>query len=208
MNDSLPHMSAFKRGFILLALGLLVGVFGANSVAEAAGLISDRSHSDKTGMVVLSGIILGLATIAVVIVVGHFGALVIAAMRQSQRRPGQAMALTLVICGAVCLLVAMAFEWYVVASSQVIRPSAGGGPGGSASIHIPALGGSGEQKATITLGGSGELQIGKSVSPIAHVLAMCSFAVGAVLIALGVWSSMSAKPEGYAAAATSAPVPA
>jgi hypothetical protein len=90
-----------------------------------------------------------------------------------------------------------------------------GGPGGSASISFPSPTGSGQQTATISVGGSGEIQIGKTVSPIAHVLALCSFAAGAVIIALGVWSSMSAKPEGYAAApgvgaaqATSAAAPA
>jgi hypothetical protein len=201
MNDSLPRMSFFKRGFILFALGLIVGVMGANSVADAAGIHGDR-YTD-VWLRVLCGFILGLATIAFSMVAGHFGALLTAALRQSQRRPNQVMALTLVICGAVCLLMAMAFEWYVVASSQVIRPAVAGGPGGSASFQI------GEQKGTMSITGTGELHIGRAPSPIAHVIALCSFAAGAVLIALGVWSSMSTKLEGYAAQTTaSAPVPA
>jgi hypothetical protein len=187
-------MSGFKRGFIAFAFGLLVGVLSANSVAEAAGLIDEDSRSsDRIGMAVLAGGILGLGTIAVVIVVGHLGSMAIAALRQSPRRPGQTMALTLVICGAVCLLTAMAFEWYIVASSQVIRPAVAGGPGGSASFQV------GDQKGTISVSGTGELRVGREPSAVAHVIALCSFAAGAVLIALGVWSSMSTKPEGYAA---------
>jgi hypothetical protein len=191
-------MSGFKRGFIAFAFGLLVGVLSANSVAEAAGLIDEDSRSsDRIGMAVLAGGILGLGTIAVVIVVGHLGSMAIAALRQSPRRPGQTMALTLVICGAVCLLTAMAFEWYIVASSQVIRPAVAGGPGGSASFQV------GDQKGTISVSGTGELRVGREPSAVAHVIALCSFAAGAVLIALGVWSSMSTKPEGYAAPAIS-----
>jgi hypothetical protein len=194
MADALPRMSLFKRSLVLFAFGLLVGLMGANAVADAAGLRA--REQDDTVLRVLCGFILGLATIAVVIVGGHFGSLLIAGLRQSPRRPNQTMAMTLVICGAVCLLAALVFEWYVVTSSQVISPEIGGGRGGTAHVKLPSLG-TGELNATVTVDGSGRVHIGKAASPIAHVIALGSFAAGAVLIAIGVWSSMSAKPEGY-----------
>jgi hypothetical protein len=196
-------MSSFTRGFIQLALGLIVGLTGANSVADAAG-ISAQKPSEDMWLRILCGFVLGITTIALTIVASHFASLLIAALRQSSRRPSQTMALALLICGVVCLLMAIAFEWYVVASSHVIRPATAGGPGGSASIQFPSPTG-GQQTATISVGGSGEIQIGRAVSPIAHVLALCCFGAGAVLIALGVWSSMSTKPEGYVAPAVVKP---
>jgi hypothetical protein len=204
MADTLPKLNFFKRAFVLLTVGVLVGLLGANPVADAAGIDTDRRD---TALRVLCGFALGLATISVAMLVGHFGSLVIAALRQSQRRPDRTMALTLVICGAVCLLMAMAFEWYVVSSTQVIRPAVAGGPGGSATIQFPSLTGSGDQKATISVGGSGEIQIGRTASFVSHALAISSFAAGAVLIALGVWSSMSTRPEGYAVDSRVSPTP-
>jgi len=40
-----------------------------------------------------------------------------------------------------------------------------------------------------------------------HQIALASFAAGAVLIGLGIWSSMSTKPEGYAPEARAAGAP-
>jgi hypothetical protein len=190
-------MSRTKRAFTLLALGGVVGMLGANAFADAAGIYADKEFDDVF-LRIVCGIVLGFATIAAVMLATHLGSLGVAALRGSSRRPSQAMAITLVICGAVCVLMAMAFEWYIVASSQVIRPALSGGPQGSASINFPALPGMPEQKATISVSGSGQLRIGTAASPLAHVVALCGFLAGAVLIALGMWSSTSAKPESYA----------
>jgi hypothetical protein len=194
--DQDPRMSFVNRAFALVVIGVMVGVLGASSFADAAGIASDDGGNHTTARVVC-GIVLGLATISLTIVAGHFSRLGIAAIRQSSRRPSQNVAITLIVCGAACFLMAMAFEWYVVASSRVIRPAVGES-GGSATINLPGM----EQKATISVTGTGAVRMGTAASPFGHVMALTCFLAGAVLIGLGVWSSISGKPEGYAHSAT------
>jgi hypothetical protein len=189
MSDSPPRMPRPMRILVYLAVGGVVGLLGASAFADAAGI--DEDHREG-GLRVLCGFVLGFATIAVLAVAAHLGSLGVAALRQSSHRPSQAMAITLVICGAVCILTAMAFEWYIVASSQVIRPTTGGGPQGSVSVNVPGMT---EHKATISVSGSGQVHLGTAPSPVSHIVALCGFLAGAVLIGLGVWSSVSAKPE-------------
>jgi hypothetical protein len=86
MNGSLPKMSAGQRRFAVFALGLLVGLLGANSFADAAGFRTRQQELDIFARVVC-GVVLGLAMMAFALAAVYFGSVIVAALQQSTRRP-------------------------------------------------------------------------------------------------------------------------
>jgi len=189
-------MSAPQRLLIVFFLSAAVGFLGAKPFAEATGI--EASRGDETVLVIISGIVLGFATMAAIAVAKHAGAVLIALLRQANRRPEPKMAIACVVSGTVCILFALAFEWYLAASTQVVRPGLGGN-GGSVSFSIPDVP-QGKQTASFSVSGSGQLQIGKAASPVGHLLAIGVFLIGAILASIGVWSSMTGEHTAHAPA--------
>src|SRR6516225_2761739 len=82
--------------WLSLALALLVGSLGANRFADAAGF---PPKATDTGVIfrVLSGLVVGLATLAVVQFLIRQGHAVVGLLARSNQRPNTAVSITLLV---------------------------------------------------------------------------------------------------------------
>jgi hypothetical protein len=165
-RDRLPTI---QRLFIYLAVSLAVAVLGAERFALAAGM---PAHDQQ---VALCGFVLGFLTLALLMSVVHFTRQVIVVLTRTSARPGPTVGLTLIVCGTVCILGALALQFYATA-----RPG-----GGSAIIGVPGAG--------VTARVAAEAS---SASLLTLLATVAVFLAGAALVALGVWSASS--PRGAA----------
>jgi hypothetical protein len=171
----------------MFVVALAAGFLGANPFADTVGLphvSSGEKHLQDWDVLAIflrigCGLIVGLVVLALIPFLTNQGREVAAVLGRTTERPGPAVAVTLLICGTLCLLGSLALAWHVASlaqspSIQVQAPGMPGFPGpvsGSASVNVAA------QPPLLT-----------------QVLALLTFLAGIALISLGIWSSI--KPAG------------
>lgn len=166
-----PSTKAPKSNVLLvLAMGVAAGCLGANPFADAVGMSPVSDAAREPGNVVLRmlcGLVVGFVAMVLTATALREGNAVSRALHRIDRRPPQAIAITLIICGTACLLGALAIPLFAIHTPGGVRIVATSN-GMAASADLPA---------------------------VAQILAVLTFLAGAVLIALGIWSSTPAPAD-------------
>ncbi len=182
--DDALHRPPKSDRFLIMILGIVVGMLGANSFADAVGLPDPRflpSYNNEGPIVgrVVCGFVVMLLAIGSLIFLARIIRHAIADLAQVTAKPRPPMPLTLVGCGTLCLLGALIFEWYLAsyvapanAAATLVNKMIQGDPGASAAT----------------------LSIHAQSSPVAQVVAIFTFLAGIAMIAIGIWSSLNAPP--------------
>lgn len=164
--ERLWNLSGIQLFFILVLLAVAAGFVGATSFALAAGL--DLS-SEREGKLAASGIIFGFLTLALLILLAQVIRSAVVLVSQSESRPGTPVAVTLIICGTLCLVAALGVAIWRTAGSAEFRLNPGGRGG-----------------VTVVSGGSLTMSI----------LAIGVFLAGFAMVALGIWSGVGQSRMG------------
>ena len=207
MSDVPRPVPARRYWLLTFAVALAAGFLGANPFADAVGLSHVTKPNEEEGLVFLRifcGLIVGLVVLGLIPFLGNQCRDVAAVLGRTTERPGPAVAVTLVICGTLCLLGSLVLAWHVasLAQSASIQVQAPGMPGFSAG---PLSGTTGRSQAPGMPGFPGPISGAASVNAgtqpplLTQVLALLTFLAGLALISLGIWSSI--KPAGTRVAA-------
>ena len=176
-----------KYRFLTFVLALAVGCLGANPFADTAGwpAVQPGQHpGDAIAFRVLGGFLVGLVALALLRLLVQQSQAVTDALSRTTTKPGQVLAVTLVVCGTLCLLGTLVLEWYLVSSPVSLAQAA----------SISGLG-----------GGAAQVVLSVQAPLLGHLAAMATFLAGMAQIALGVWSSIHpGVPQATDAVATSA----
>jgi hypothetical protein len=92
----------------------------------------------------------------------------IGGMRGAPSKPGQPVAMTLIVCGTACILGAIAVEFYLVRHGQTVLAAWGAG-------HA--------------MTGSERVVIGVEPPVFGHLMTVLTFVAGGTLAGIGVWAS-------------------
>jgi hypothetical protein len=196
MSDVPRPVPSRRYRLLTFAAALAAGFLGANAFADAAGLphvsSGERHLSDSDiGAIflrILCGLVVGVLVLALIPFVVNQCREVAAVLGRTSERPGPAVAITLVICGTLCLLGSLALAWHAASLAQApsIQVQAPGMPGFPGSVS-----------------GSASVQVSTQPPLLTQVLALLTFLAGSALISLGIWSSI--KPTGTRATALTPP---
>ena len=158
-SPKMPH-----RGLII-AIAVAVGFLEANPFADAVGFSPVTNADRDIGYVMLRimcGVIVGFVALAFMVFLVREGRAVIAMLGRTQQKPTQAIAMTCIISGAVCLLGALAIPLYLARGTS-FHVNNNGNNGAVATLDTPML---------------------------AQFLAVRTFVAGAALIGIGVLSGV------------------
>jgi hypothetical protein len=181
MNDSRTPAIRIKPRLLLFSLAIVAGILGSKPFANAAGfpdIETARGDSESWAYVlrILSGLIIALATFALVPILVNMGLQVVTLLGRTTARPKPMVAVTLIICGTLCLLGTLLFEWYALRSGTQVM---------SSSFHM--------QNPGVD---SGRIAFSVQLPLFGQVLALFTFLAGVALIALGIWSSIQGAGVG------------
>jgi len=162
--------------FLTFILGIASGILFANTFADAAGLPDPRfveRYAETEAIVyrVLCGIVVSVLTMAFLPFVLLQTRAGLTALSGITQRPSQPIAITLIVCGTVCLLGTLIFEWNVAASGAIVKAV---------------------NTVTINNAARGEIALRVQTPVMGHVAALAALIVGVGLIGLGIWSSIPA----------------
>lgn len=171
MNDDLaPRLSPFQRRFVIAVFALIVAVLGANPMADMIGVDPWGQPYYETHLAkrVVCGILAGIVSLAAMIVLAYTVRLVVAALSRVACKPPLPIAITLLVCGVLCLLASLWFGWRIAHPSEETVASI--------AVH-----------ANVS---SGSASIRLHAPLMSQVIAVGTFLAGAALAAIGVWSSI------------------
>jgi hypothetical protein len=188
----------------LLAVALACGILGANPFADAAGLPvpGDRPGDIAVFFRVICGFVLFLVVLFGLPALSRAVGGVAGRLAEVRARPPLPVAITLIVCGTICVLGAVVLTLSNPSVPSVNMPALTSLPGmhmetpnGHLDIPVPSMG---------SPGASPFVSRGPSLLSVAVVLA--ALVVGASTIALGVWSALP-PPELPPAVPKPAPLP-
>jgi hypothetical protein len=191
MDQRAPALKPSLLILAYVAFGLVVGLLGADAFALAVGLpeVGTLTKSEQ-GLAIFLRVVLGVVLVFVSIVFAAVAVRTIGAtadrMASSPRRPGLAISIVLVSCGSACIVLALIFYWWLAAASTIVRPALAEGQ----AVTVEAT--RGRAGGTVVTS-SGPVAIGKVTSPLTHVVAVGTFAVGLGMLAVGIWGSMGGR---------------
>jgi hypothetical protein len=94
----------------ILALPLAAGFVGAGAFLDASGI--EVQERNRGMMLVLSGLVVAAVTLALLVMLETSFRAVVRALAGTARRPTTAVVITIMVCGTVCILAAVALQWY------------------------------------------------------------------------------------------------
>lgn len=158
---------------MLVRLGLLIpiGFLGASPFADAVGFPPVMRPSEDAFEIflrILSGVIVGLAALALFVVLRRLAARATDYLGGVSGKPGTAVAISLLVCGTLCVLGVLVFEYLAIRQTGTVATSVAAQP----------------------TFGTAEVSVGVRVPFSAHLFAIACFIVGAALLAVGVWSGV------------------
>jgi hypothetical protein len=159
-TDSVP-------GYLVPAVAIAVGILGANSFADAAGFPPIVSGEQEPGHVMLRlvcAIVVGVLSAAVFATLLRLVRVLSIKLSETRGRPSTAVAITLIACGTVCLLGALAIPLYIHHAS-------------AASISLTMT------NASVSL---------DQTSILSVLATIVTITAGAALTAIGIWGSLRA----------------
>jgi hypothetical protein len=162
--------------FTKIAVAVAVGFLGAYPFASASGLVTgDRFNGTPDELFVFcGGIILFFLTLGLIGPAGRLIERVVDALVRTEVRPAPMNILGMFCSGTVCAIAAMVIQYNAMHSNPGGVTITGGGFGR----------GSG---AGVVMHSSGSLVLG--------ILTVLTFLLGASLIGLGVWASLTPAPR-------------
>ncbi len=170
-----PWRARSSAGWLPWTLALAAGLLGANSFSTAAGFPSASNNPQNseyavTGWIV-SAVVLGFLTFTVVKYLFGLGERLIELFSTVYDRPALPIAITLLICGTLCVLGAVGL-------------SVADGPS-QASLLNPAMQLPGREFVHFSVGAPSITAL--LVRPLLTIMALL---VGTALLAIGVWGSL------------------
>jgi len=169
LNYATPTATTKTKNYLPRAIGIALGVLGANTFADAAGFPPIVDADRDAGYVflrVICGIILAVVTTYLVSASLRAVRVAAAGFSQIHGRPATAVVITLIVTGAFCLLGAIAIPLCVT-------------------HNVPS-------SFTVSAGGASSMRIGTQLPILSGIEVIVTSVVGAALVAVGIWGSLPA----------------
>jgi hypothetical protein len=211
-QDFAPPRRSGGQLLFLITLAVLAGFLTGRSLAEAAGMASletssqplSRLNTGEAPWVFLAIGLMGLFVFALGRFLLGLTLQVIGLLRQIQARPAPWVAVLLIVGGVVCFLAAVVLQWHAASASATVTLS---GPD-LAEIRGQIRPGAGQPANFPRMDVSGAIGMQSRVPLMVPVTTLVVLLAGAMLVALGIWSSIpprTARLAGIPAVAAAAP---
>lgn len=170
MNQANITLTAGQRRCIYLGLIIPIGFLAADSFANAAGFPTSVGQNKEMGVFlrIMAGVVVAIAALAILVLLRHAFVRVLDYLGRVTAKPHVAVAIALLVCGTICILGMLVFEYLMVSQSSLLAMSS---------------------RAQMGME-SAEVSFQVRVPLLTHLIAACAFLSGAALLALGVWSSV------------------
>jgi hypothetical protein len=175
-----PWRARSSAGWLPWALALAAGLLGANSFSTAAGFPSASNNPQNgeyavTGWIV-SGVVLAFLTFTVVKYLFGLGERLVQLFSTVSDRPALPIAITLLVCGTLCVLGAVGLPVADGHSeTRILNPA----------VQFPG-------REFVQFSGGAPSITALLVRPLITILALL---IGAALMALGIWASLKPAAE-------------
>jgi hypothetical protein len=174
------------QGFFLLACALLIGFVGGRGVAEAAGVVLledggdrfDRRHDLDGLWIFLSSVLLACFVIASFRFLLLLGQRIVNVLAGVETRPDKWITVTLIVCGVLCLLAAVALQWHHSSVSA------------SVSASLPQVGQPGMPPVLMQ---GGAISVRARTSLMAPITTIGTLLAGLAITAVGIWSGIPTR---------------
>ncbi len=176
-----------RYGGLSLALALTIAVVGTNAFADAAGFPeASNSQRGETGMFmrILCAFVLFFLSWMLLRFLFQLGIQTVWHLGQVRERPGLPMAISLLFCGTLCVLGALLVVWHSDSGSLSVSPE----------MNMPRnMPGTNMQGNMLPQVDFSMRTTGSLTRPLAVSAALV---IGTILLALGIWSSLTGKETG------------
>jgi hypothetical protein len=174
------------QGFFLIACALLIAFVGGRGVAESAGAIFlenggdrfDHRHDLDGLWIFISSVLLAFFVIASFRFLLLLAQRIVNVLAGVETRPDKWITATLIVCGVLCLLAAVALQWHHSSVSASI------------SMPLPQIGQPGMPQGIMQAGG---ISVRARTSLMAPITTIGVFLAGLAITAVGIWSGIPTR---------------
>jgi hypothetical protein len=183
--DTNSKTTSLRYGGLVLALALAIAIVGASTFAEAAGFRDTAWGRDP--VLPLCGFVLFFLFCMLLRFVFQLGFQIVSRLGKTPERPGFPITITLLACGTLCVLGALAVVWHGNTGGLNMSPSMNMPHNMPGAEMVPRL----------------ELSM-QTTGSLSRPLVVCAaLLIGVALLAIGVWSSLAPAPPSIAPKAVS-----